>query len=63
MGRFASGGVQCPDNARTCRGLSCGACDPGGGFCSFADGKCNCWLERTGPGCSQSVLGAKSAAG
>ncbi|KAI8462698.1 MAG: hypothetical protein J3K34DRAFT_475892 [Monoraphidium minutum] len=54
-GRFASGALQCPDNARTCRGLVCGACDPEGGFCSFGDGKCHCWLERTGPGCTASL--------
>ncbi|GBF98931.1 leishmanolysin-like peptidase [Raphidocelis subcapitata] len=54
-GRYASGQLQCPDNARTCRGLSCGACDPAGGFCSFATGQCSCWVERTGGGCSGKV--------
>ncbi|KAI8466389.1 MAG: hypothetical protein J3K34DRAFT_524564 [Monoraphidium minutum] len=50
-GQYASGVLACPD-ARMCRGVSCGACDTDGGFCSFGDGKCHCWLERSGPDCS-----------
>ncbi|KIY92810.1 zinc-metallopeptidase-like protein [Monoraphidium neglectum] len=62
-GRFSSGALRCPDNARTCRGLACGACDPAGGFCSLQSGRCNCWVERTGPSCGVAVAAAKQSAG
>ena len=56
MARYAAGTLQCPDTGRVCRSLACGSCDPAGGFCSFNDGRCHCWLERTGPGCSASLV-------
>ena len=62
-GRFAAGALECPDNARVCRGLACGDCDPAGGYCSLADGRCSCWLERTGPGCTETLLGGANGSG
>lgn len=56
MGRYTEGTVSCPDNAVMCRGLSCGPCNPPGGFCSFSDGRCHCWMEWTGPSCSTSLV-------
>ena len=55
-GRFSSGLLQCPDNARICRGLACGSgCDLAGGFCGFNDARCNCYLERTGANCATAL--------
>jgi hypothetical protein len=60
-GRYASGYLSCPDNAAVCRSLQCGVCDPAGGFCSFATGRCTCYLERTGLGCATPVTRAQAA--